>query len=210
MDVSAAPTPPAAAAVSSPSCVAKTRISASNSCDAFSGFESCAENSSAVRASGSRPSEVTSTSGSSLQGTVTPDLACQLTPVHLGHQHVEDGDVERSPASISSSARAGELRPGTASMPHERACRLTISRLVALSSTTSRRLPSICGCVRADPDACRHLGVFRPELDPEGRPVAFLALDRRVAAHQLGEAPARSRGRGPCRRTGGSSTRRPG
>ncbi len=49
-----------------------------------------------------------------------------------------------SPASTSASASVGSSS-AIGSMPHERACRVTISRFVALSSTTRMRLPASCG-----------------------------------------------------------------
>ena len=74
-------------------------------------------------------------------GPAAPDLAREGEPVHLRHHHVEHGDVE--PLARPRSARAPRSGSSTAtgSIPHERACRVTISRFVALSSTTRIRLP---------------------------------------------------------------------
>ena len=58
------------------------------------------------------------------------DLACKRKPVHLGHLHVQDHDVEAI-ARLDQRADA----PPPAAIPHARTCLLTISRFVAWSST---------------------------------------------------------------------------
>jgi hypothetical protein len=60
--------------------------------------------------------------------------------------HVEDREVERIACAIQRKASAGES-VSRELIPHLPVCSARMRRLVALSSTTSTRLPASSGCV---------------------------------------------------------------
>ena len=134
--------PPSVAASVLGAARARTWTSASKSCEALTGFASCAANSlgAAHLRRGDRARSA-STSGSSCRPE-RADLAREREAVHLGHPHVERRRRRSARPRRSARAPPTAARPRPGCIPQDRAWRLTISRLVALSSTTSSRLPS--------------------------------------------------------------------
>ncbi len=126
-----------------------------------------------------------------LEPGVALDLAGERQPVHAGHLHVEDREVERAAgarrlAQLVERARA-RSRPSLTRMPQCRSCCFRISRFVALSSTTSTRRPArgapAARAARLDPGLPRERHVTRKVLP---RPGALVEPD--LAAHQRHQA----------------------
>ena len=67
-------------------------------------------------------------------------LARKRDAIHFGHVHVYDSEVERFACSTQAS-RLPWRSVARDAMPHYSVCRSKTRRLVALSSTTSMRLP---------------------------------------------------------------------
>ena len=96
---------------------------------------------------------------------------------------------KRSPARIHASASRGRLRWPATRMPQASRCAVRMRRLVALSSTTSTRLPRSEGCtpLRSRRRGHGHLGGGGPDREAELAAHADLARDLDAAAHQLGQ-----------------------
>ena len=116
-------------------------------------------------------------------GRAGPDRAGQGQAVDVGQQHVEDGDLERlvvgcgrAEAAIASSAEATD----TGCMSQAASCSSRISRLVALSSTTSTRRPRSRSGSASWVRRRRGLGAEERGGEAEGAALAGLAghLDR--------------------------------
>ncbi len=117
-------------------------------CDALNGFDTGAENSS-VRLGVGEPTE----RGQKYQRRLRRSLYRRISrasaqTVHLRHHHVQYADIEPLARGTSSRAAPGSSA-ATGSIPHDRACLLTISRFVVLSSTIRIRLPRSAGSVSA-------------------------------------------------------------
>ena len=123
---------------------------------------------------------------------VLPDRLRQRHAVHLRHVHVQDADVEGlvRPGSTPSASAGDPVARGR--MPQASRCAVRMRRLVALSSTTSTRLPRSGGCtpLRSRRVGTGRLGGGRPDREAELAAVAHLARDPDPAAHQLGQALA--------------------
>ncbi len=104
-----------------------------------------------------RPSELNSTSGR--VGAALADRACERHAVHLRHVHVQDREVERLAARRASAAPRAATPVARDAIPHFAVCRSSTRRLVALSSTTSTRLPCERG-LHADEFAAPRGGQF--------------------------------------------------
>jgi hypothetical protein len=110
------------------------------------------------------------------------NLAGERDAVHPGHVHVEDRRVERRAVGEPGQRLVGRRRRARP-MPHLAACSSSTRRLVALSSTTSSRLPSSAGWTPTN-SRCRAAGdspigatIVNENVDP--RPGPSLAASTR-------------------------------
>src|SRR5829696_8419725 len=120
---------------------ARTLTSASCSCELLTGFTSCAANSLAPRALARRPIDVRSRSGRALWSRWRRISRASSRPSISGICMSSTATSNGSPRRTRASASVGRSTTST-SISHDSARRLTISRFVALSSTSSRRLPA--------------------------------------------------------------------
>ena len=134
------------------------------------------------------PIDVSRSSGRALVA-VAADLARQLEAVHLGHLHVEHGDVERiAAADAGERVRSGRSTAST-SIPHALRLRsddLAVRRVVVDDQQTLAREPEPSVAVGRGVPRARRL--LRDDLEVEGRALALLALHPERAAHQLRQA----------------------
>ena len=126
-------------------------------------------------------------------GRAPTDRLGQGEPVELRHQVVERGPrSKRSPASIQ--ARASTDDPVSRdSIPQRASWAVRIRRFVALSSTTRTRRPaSSIGSIATAGGVAAATSVLGEQGEGERAALAgdAAALDRQVAAHRLGQAPA--------------------
>ncbi|MEZ5635634.1 MAG: hypothetical protein R3E92_00695 [Burkholderiaceae bacterium] len=128
-----------------------------------------------------------STSGKSARVALRP--ARQRHAVHLGHVHVDDGQVEAFPSPSHRKACSGDS-VSRARKPQRPVCSDRILRLVALSSTIRMPLPARSGC---SPEKSRRLAggnsaTGAAMVKAEYRTVAgTFAFDPHRAPHQLGK-----------------------
>ena len=133
-----------------------------------------------------------------------------VEPVHLGH-HACRGRRRRTArrAAISSSASAAELDRHRLHAPRRglAADDLAVRRVVVDDEQPLARRAACAVERRVLPAASASFAV---SVDVEGRALAVLALDPESAAHQLDQALGDREPEARCRRSGASSTRRPG